>query len=336
MTTPTKFEKINLDKVLTTARSGFSNRTEKSLQLQMSKGSQIARPNKDSDFIVSSESHWAELTGQRGLTFGRITQIAGRPDSGKSSHAMMFMKAAQDQGHIVILWDSENKFSKARFDKYFHGSSDDLLCVTSRMILDGGDMLINLIDSCMEHYPDRKILVVWDSVGGTISSGASAKNLRDPKQMAMEAKENGQVVKALVAMMEEYKNKETGEEKIAVLLINQVYANIGSPGQKESGGQKVEFHSSLILQLTRKSDASKEKDGKKYKTGIVTRAKVKKNHLFEGEYSIAELELLITAGGISVFTQKKKKKGGKDEVDEGKDESDDEVIIENEEGESEE
>ena len=312
-----KLEKINLDKILSSARAGFNNRTEKSLQLQMSKGSQISRPSKDSDFVVSPESHWHELTGQKGLAFGRISQIAGRPDSGKSTHAMMFMKAAQDQGCIVILWDSENKFSAKRFDEHFHGCSDDLLMVTSRVILDGGDMLINLIDSARTHYPERKILVVWDSVGGTFSAGASAKNLRDPNQMALEAKENGKVIKALVAVMEEYKNKETGEEKIAVLLINQVYANIGSPGQKESGGQKVEFGSTTILQLTRKSDASKIIDGKKYKTGIITRAKVKKNHLFDGEFSIAELDLLITAGGISVFdASKKKKKGAKDSPDE--------------------
>lgn len=317
MTTQQKFEKINLDKILTTARAGFSNRTEKSLQLQMSKGSQISRPSKDSDFVMPPESHWFELTGQKGLAFGRISQIAGRPDSGKSTHAMMFMKAAQDQGYIVILWDSENKFSAKRFDDYFHGCSDDLLMVTSRVILEGGDMLINLIDASRSLYPDRKILVVWDSVGGTFSAGASAKNLRDPNQMAIEAKENGKVIKALVAVMEEHKNKETGEEKIAVLLINQTYANIGSPGQKESGGQKVEFGSTTILQLTRKSDASKIIDGKKYKTGIITRAKVKKNHLFDGEYSIAELDLLITAGGISIFdASKKKRKGGKDNEEE--------------------
>jgi RecA/RadA recombinase len=322
-----KLEKINLDKVLTTARDGFDKKKEKSLQLQMSKGSQIARPSKNTDFVIASCKHWQELTGQPGIPFGRITQIAGRPDSGKSTHAMMFMKDAQDQDYIVILWDSENKFSKGRFDRHFKGSSDDLLCVNSRVILEGGDMLLNLIDSCMLHYPEKKILVVWDSVGGTIASGASAKNLRDPNQMAMEAKENGRVCKALVAQMEDYKNKETGEEKIAVLLINQTYANIGAPGQKESGGQKVEYFSSLILQLTRKSDATKQKNGKDYKVGIVTRAKVKKNHLFDGEDSIAELQLLITAGGISLF-EGKKKKGAKDEsegeivADEGDEETD--------------
>jgi recombination protein RecA len=309
---------IDLDKILAKARSTF-NKNEKGLAMQLTTGSSVSRPVKDTDFVLYPGQHWAMLTGIKGIPFGRIVQIAGKPDSGKSSHAMAFMKEAQDKGVVVILWDTENKFSASRFDNYFKGSSRDLLLVTSKVILEGADMVVALARAVLEQYSDKKLLIVWDSVGGSLSSAEDAKLLRESRQMAISAKENGQALHAFVNLMEEFKNKETGEERVGSLLINQTYANIGSVGQKESGGQKVEYYSSIIIQLTRKADLNKVRDKIKRKVGIVTRAKVRKNHLFDGEDSIAELDLLVTAGEIKLAAEAKLK-----ESDDGWDEQDDE------------
>jgi len=218
------------------------------------------------------------------------------------------MKRAQDQGVVVILWDAENKFSAERFDTHFKGRSEDLLITRSKMILEGGDQIEKLVHAVMDEDPDARILIVWDSVGGTLSKSEGENSLLEGKQLAGAPKDNGQVMRAFVRLIEQYKDKENNKERIAVFLINQVYANIGSVGSTESGGVKVQFHSSIILQLTRKADLNKQKDGVMIKTGIVSRAKVKKNHLFEGEYSVAELDLVFTAGGISLLSEKKTKK----------------------------
>lgn len=301
-----KSVKLDLDAIIAEARSAFTG-GDKGLGLQITSGANISRPSKESDFVCYKDSHWQQLTGILGIPFGRVIQIAGRPDSGKSTHAMAFMKAAQDQGCYVILWDAENKFSAVRFDHYFKGNSKDLLVVPSKMILQGADQVEALLHAIMKQQPAAKVLVVWDSVGGTLAKNEEEKNFRDSKQMAAAAKENGQVLRGFVRLMEEYKDSRTNEEKIAILLINQSYANIGAPGQKESGGQKVEYFSSLILQLTRKKDLTKVKDKIKRKIGILTRAKVKKNHLFDGEDSVAEMDLLITAGGIRLASEAKLK-----------------------------
>lgn len=309
--------KFDLDEVIKEARTHFSG-SDKGLGVQITTGAGISRPSKDSDFVCYPNSHWEQLTGIKGIPFGRVVQIAGRPDSGKSSHAMAFMKHAQDQGVLVILWDTEGKFSATRFDNFFHASSKDLAIVPSKMILQGGDQIEALIHSANKKYPGIKILVVWDSVGGTLAQNEDVKNFRDSKQMAAASKENGQVMRGIVRLMEQYKDKETNEETIGVLLINQTYANIGAPGQKESGGQKVEYFSSLILQLTRKKDLTKTKNKVKRKIGIVTRAKVRKNHLFDGEDSVAELDLLVTAGGIRLASEAKlKTEDGWDDSDDG-------------------
>lgn len=299
-------EKFDLDAIIKEARGAFTGK-EKGLGCQISTGADISRPTKDTDFICYPNSHWELLTGLRGIPFGKVVQIAGKPDSGKTSHAMAFMKQAQDQNVLVIFLDVEGKFSPVRFDKYFKGSSKDLIVISSKMILEGGDMITHIIDAAMNQNPNTKILVVWDSVGGSLAANESDRDLREGHQMAAAAKENGQFLRGFINTMEKYKNRETNEDRIAILLINQVYQNIGSVGTKEAGGNRVEFHSSLILQLTRKSDLTKVKDKIKRKIGIVTRARVKKNHLFDGEDSVAELDLLITAGGIRLATDAKLK-----------------------------
>jgi recombination protein RecA len=300
---------IDLDKILNSAKEAFS-KNEKGLAMQMSTGSHITKPVLDSDYVLYPGEHWKQLTGIKGLPFGKITEIAGKPDSGKSSHAMAFMKEAQDRGYVVILWDAENKFSPDRFNNYFKGNSDALLITTSKVILEGADQVAAMIKGTFKNYPDAKILVSWDSVAGSLSSSENIKNLRESRQMAQSAKEIGMALHNFVHLMEEFKNRETNEEKIAFLLINQVYANVGSVGYKEAGGSKLEYYSSLILQLTRKGDLLFTREGQKRKKGILTRAKVRKNHLFDGEDCISELDLEVTAGGIKSASKKLKEADG--------------------------
>jgi len=324
---PKPKNKIDINALLEKVQASYGK--DKGRAAEVSTGSSLVRPNRDDQFVCWKDSPWESLTQIRGLPFGRICQIAGRPDSGKSTHAMQFMKNAQDQGCVVILWDAENKFSATRFDKYFGGRSDDLLLVRSKLILEGGDRVERFIHEIKNMDPDAKILVVWDSVGGTLAKNEAVdvsedkkgkKNkyegsMADNKQLAAAAKENGTVMRGLIRLMEKYKDQDN--ESISVLLINQTYSNIGSHGQKESGGQKVEFFSSIIVQLTRKGDLNFTRDGVKRRKGIVTRAKVSKNHLFDGEDTIAELELAITAGGINLLSdykvlEKKTKTGWED------------------------
>jgi len=290
---------IDLDKVINKARDDFKN-SEKGLGLQLCTGNNIPRPDSDEDFICWKNSSWELLTSLRGLPYGKICQIAGKSDSGKSTHAMEFMKRAQDQGNQVILWDSEGKFSPTRFDNYFKGNSSELLIVPSKMILIGSDMIDSYVHSIKSIYPDQKILIVWDSVGGTLPTAESSKSKRESRQMAEASKENAIVCRGFVQLMEQYRNEKTGKHSIATLLINQTYANIGAPGQVESGGQKVAFFSSLIIQLTRRADLFRVSKKVKRKIGITTRAMIKKNHLFDGEDTIAEMKLDITAGGVTV------------------------------------
>lgn len=293
---------IDIDKLVKKAQESYEKK-EAGLAKQLSTGKTIAQPDKDEDYILwTGGDHWERLTHLKGIPFGRIVQISGKPDSGKSTHAASFMKFAQDQDVVVVLWDSERKFARKRFDEKIGGCSDNLLVVNTNKIIDGARAVAHFVNSAKEMSPNAKILIVWDSVGASLNSTEDKEdgdNDEDySQQPGVTAKENAYAVRKFNKLINKYMNKSTGQHTVGVLVINQTYANIGSVGQTEKGGSEIYYLSSIIIQLTRKQDLTRTKQGEKYKYGIVTRAKVKKNHLFDGNESIAEMDLVISAEGV--------------------------------------
>lgn len=290
---------INIDKLVKKAQESYSKK-ELGLAKQLSTGKSIIRPHSDKDYVVWSKGdHWLTLTHLKGIPFGRIIQISGKPDSGKSTHAMAFMKFAQDQDVIVILWDAEKKFSAKRFDEKIGGCSDNLLIVDTNNIINGSKAVAHFVNAAKEMNPDVKILIVWDSVGASLNSTEDKSDNEDfSQQPGVTAKENAYAIRKFNKLSNKYINRETGEETIATLVINQTYANIGSVGQIEKGGGEIYYLSSVIIQLSRKQDLTRVRQGEKYRYGIVTRAKVKKNHLFDGDECISEMDLVVSSDGI--------------------------------------
>jgi RecA/RadA recombinase len=242
-----------------------------------------------------------ELVGLPCVPYNKIIQISGPPDSGKSTSSGQLMAAAQKSNHIVVLWDSEDKFDAHRFNNHFGGDSSNVLLIKTNEILQGGEKVRKIIVTIKEKYPEAKVLFVWDSVGGSQARGAAERELDSEKhgQPGQDAKENGAVMKMVVGLINKY------PDSIATVLINQVYAKIGfmQHGNQESGGKKIEFHSSLIIQLKRIKTLTKTVKGRKTKYGILTRATVSKNHLSQSETSLHQLDFEITANGAIVSNE---------------------------------
>lgn len=262
-------------------------------------GDTIRQEYTSKDGVPVPEGHpLSELVSLPCVPYNKIIQISGPPDSGKSTSSGQLMAAAQKSGHLVILWDSEDKFDAHRFDTQFGGVSADLLIVKTNEILQGGEKVRKLVLAAKSKYPDAKILLVWDSVGGSQARGAAERELDSEKhgQPGQDAKENGAVMKMMVGLINKF------NDSIAVILINQVYAKIGfmQVGDAESGGKKIEFHSSLIIRLKRIKTLTKQVKGRKVKYGILTRATVAKNHLSQSETSLHQLDFEITASGAKV------------------------------------
>ncbi len=301
--------KIDINAIVKRAQAAYG-KAEGRLANKISTGTTIFRPTENKHFVLwqGSDDFWQKITGTKGLEMGRITQFSGSPDSGKSSTAASFMKYAQDQDVLVILLDSERKFAANRFDKKIGGDSSQLITITDNSITRGAIAVANVVHAVKEQNPDQRILIVWDSVTSSLNSQEDRDEEEDEtfsKQPGVSAKENGWMIRKLLKLMSKYENAQTGEDTIAVVLINQTYANIGSQGQKEAGGAKIAYHSSLILQFTRKKDMTRTSKGEVYKTGIISRCKVKKNHIGNADENIAELDVVVGAGGVQLASNVK-------------------------------
>jgi RecA/RadA recombinase len=261
-------------------------------------GTVLRRPTKPEEFVLAPEGHvWTELTGLLGVPYDCIIQIAGAYDSGKSTIAGELMASAQKQNVYVILGDSEKKFDRNRYEKHFGGNANGLLVVQSTMIRKLAGGMFKLIDVILEADPTARIFGVHDSVGGSVSRSRAERDIDDEKenQPGSEAKENSDYMKHLVARMDKYPGR------IAWLLINQMTDKIGfgQKGQARSGGHKISFHSSMIIEMKKIKTLTKTVNKVLVKTGIVTCAKIDKNHLSSTENSVEKMNIQVTAKGWS-------------------------------------
>ena len=271
-------------------------------QAMISTGDTIRQSYTEKDGVPVPAGHpLRELVGLPCVPYNKIIQVSGAPDTGKSTFCGQIMASAQKTGHVVILLDTEDKMDALRFDKHFGGNAAEILLVKTNEILQGGEKVRKTITAVKTRYPDAKILFVYDSVGGAQSRSHAERELDSDKhsQPGQDAKEQGQVMKMLIALINKY------PDSIAVILANQVYAKIGfmAHGNQESGGKKIEFHSSLIIQLNRVKTLTKISKGQKIKYGILTKASVKKNHLSQSAVSLHELTFEITANGATVSSE---------------------------------
>lgn len=290
--------KVDLNKVIGDVRKMYAK--DKKIQSITALGDELKTEIKPEDCILLPANHVLNaITGLPGIPYNKIVQVAGMPDTGKSTIAGEVMSAAQKAGVYIILFDTEQKFDAARFKNEFGGNPSDVLLILSNEIRQGGSLIQKYVNGIKTQDKDAKILVVWDSVGGAQSRAYAEMDMGDEKsyQPGADAKENAQVMKMIVGLINKY------PDSIATYLVNQTYAKIGfmQSGDATSGGRKIEFHSSLIVMLRRIKTLTKQVKGQKVKDGINSRATVQKNHLTQGKTSIYQIDFQVTAKGTQLL-----------------------------------
>lgn len=238
-----------------------------------------------------------ELLSLPGIPYNKIIQVVGKPDCGKSTLAAAAMVSAQKAGVQVVTWDSEDKFDSGRV-KMMGGDPSQILLIKSNEILKGAELVRRYITAIKDQDENAKILLVWDSVGGSQSRSHAERELDSEKhaQPGQDAKENGSVMKMLVSLINKY------PDSIAVYMANQSYAKIGfmQKGDAAAGGTKIEYHSSFIVFLKRIKVLTKTVKGVLTKYGIVVRATVTKNHLSQSKTTTHQLDFQVTADGAQL------------------------------------
>lgn len=290
--------KVNPAKIISEMQKLYA-KDKKSTSL-ITSGDTIKASYSEEDVIPLSESNPVrQLYNLPGLPYNKIIQFAGKPDSGKSTVAAEIIVAAQKVGVHPIVWDSEDKLDVGRLTN-MGGKPQDIFLVKTNEILKGGELVRKFVTAIKDQDEKAKLLVVWDSAGGSQSRSHAERELDNERhaQPGQDAKEIGTVMKMFVALINKY------PDSIAIYIANQTYAKIGfmMKGDAASGGSKLEFHSSGIVFLKRIKVLTKKVKGAEIKYGIVTRATVYKNHLSRDKTSIHKMDFEVTADGYSALT----------------------------------
>lgn len=285
--------KIDVNKIAAEMQKLYAK--DKKSPTIISTGSSVKTVYTDKDVVPLPENHpIRKLLQLPGLPFNKLVQVAGDEDCGKSTFAAETMVAAQRSGIQVILWDSEDKFDSSRFIK-LGGDPETIFLIKTNETLKGGEASRKLIIATKEANPKAKVLLVWDSIGGSQSRSHAERELDDEKhaQPGQDAKENGSVIKMLVALINKY------PDSIAVYMANQTYAKMGfmQKGDTTTGGKKIKYLSSYTIMLKRIKVNTKIVKGVEMKSGIVTRATVGKNHMSQGDLSVYKMDFEINALG---------------------------------------
>lgn len=209
-----------------------------------------------------------------------------------TSFAIEAMAAAQAQKVNVIYVDTERKTTKSRLTQW--GVDPEQIAIVHPQYLeeayDGIDFWINAIKDADEK---AKILVIFDSLGNTPSIKETEQTVDDTLQLGLAAKVNKRGLRRLMPRL--------ARDKVHILIINQTYNNLGSPGRSNAGGNAADYFSSLTFQTSRAGWLEGTVQGKKVRKGAKVKWDLYKNHLIEaGEFKEKSLMLKITDEGINL------------------------------------
>lgn len=288
--------KFNFEKTIKRVQDSYKKDARRSGQIGL--GSSLETVSEDpKDYIVLPE-WFKEDTGVLGLRFGHVVQIAGDPDSGKTSLSLLAIRSAQQQGYGVVYVETEGKTGQG--DLINAGiDPNGVIVVHTKITEEVFEAANRAIDAFFVDFPGEKLLVVLDSYGNTISMRDSAVNLTESNGMVGGAAKTNRMGIGSIAARQI-------TDPIALLVVNYTYDNIGSPGKTNAGGKALDFHCMLTLQSQRTGWYERTVGGEKVRAGAFVKWRIYKNHYAKGIVDTEgkpkmfpkEINLKISAEGI--------------------------------------
>ena len=208
-----------------------------------------------------------------GLPVGRITEITGLEQSGKSLVSAHLLAETQKQGGVAVLIDTETAVSR-EFLEAIGVDVSKLLYVTADSVEQIFDFTETIIEKVRETSKDKLVTIVVDSV-----AAASTTN-----ELASDYKKDGYATdKAIIISkaMRKITNM-IGRQKISLVFTNQLRqkmnAMFGDPWTT-SGGKALAFHASVRLRLKNMGQIKMKQGGQERTVGMKVRCQVVKNRM---------------------------------------------------------
>lgn len=223
-----------LDKVLQTIQRGFGA----DMAVRLSAGGM--RSEVKEVIPVGIEPLDRYVLGCGGLPVGRISEVFGDEGSGKTSFQLACIAAAQREGGIGIVADSEFALSEDRMATFGCDPEATILLQPNNM-----EEAINAGTQAMRAIPDGvgPNLFVWDSVAAT------------PPKAELEGEAGDAVVGVRARLLNGAMRVWAGlatQKRVHIMLINQVRFKIGvmfGDPTTTPGGPAIKFAASVRLKL---------------------------------------------------------------------------------------
>ncbi len=285
----------------TVAKIQDSYKTDERRAGQFGLGNSLPPISHDPKDYVVMPPWWLETFGILGIRFGHFVQVAGEPDSGKTTLSLLAILCAQQQGYAVIYVETEGKtgpedLAAAGIDP------DGVIIVHTKITEEVYDGIATASEKLFADYPDAKVLLVIDSFGNTNSLRDSTLNLTTASEKPGGHGKTNRTGLGQIGVMQL-------KHEIAVLVVNYTYDNIGSVGKTNAGGKAVNFFSMLTLQTSRTAWYERTAGGQKVRAGADVKWRVYKNHYAkslknekgEGLLLPAEINMRISGEGLKVL-----------------------------------
>jgi len=211
------------------------------------------------------------VIGIGGLPYGRIVEVSGLEDVGKSSFINGLIAAAQRDGATASLGDSERKVQPNWVDE-FGVKRDDVLLLPSHTV---EEWLQSVILTIRGFGRQHKLVFILDSVPSTTPKKALDEDLADAEIPGAMASSWSRGLRQL--------NKLLSERLALVVLVNQLRSKIGvmyGPTEETAGGRAIKQYASLRLSLSHTAGGAFKEGGAV--TGKWVSFYSKKNHLAVG------------------------------------------------------
>lgn len=278
-------------------------------RLNENAGKELVKTFGEEDSLLQVKS-WIPLkpffklgTGGEGFPCGHITQIIGKPDSGKSTIAMEGIVSCQKLGGIVFLIDSEHKFSMSRL-ALMGGKPKEVLVTPTDTLEEAWDALEKILAEVQvlrEEGVKAPIMLVWDSVAASVPESMLEGEAGDA-HFALEAKINNRNVRRL--------RQSVDKCELACVFINHYYmtnpkTKYEQPELIIKGGEELSFFSTLILRTKQGAKITRTVLGEEQQIGRVTRFFVHKGH-FHGrtitkDVSVVDRGILETPEELEAY-----------------------------------
>lgn len=224
------------------------------------------------DLYISNTKHG-------GVAGGRITEISGLQQSGKSLLCAHLVKSCQQLGGIPIIIDTQAATSW----KFLQAIGVDIENVIYYNNL-GTIQKIHKVTEQLMHsvrlqMPDTPMLIVVDS----ITAASTQKELQNKEYQnkgylaALKAKMNSEALRKLAIM--------TARQNVALVYTSQVRVKMDvanpymDPYESSSGGKALQFYASTRVRLQKKSKQKQKIHGVQTVVGIQVKARLDKSRL---------------------------------------------------------